>query len=1075
MFDASKVVMPQLEADVGLIAERDKATFTETLGALIGQYEPVVTNFVDSFDREMLQEDPDFDVAQGVFDLPKEYHEYSSALLYAKNDQHLNYLVNRVDGMIERRQTIQNSTVGNVLLASFFDPINLISLPIGVTTGVAKSALRTGVATSAIVAGQEALFATTDPTKTLGEAAIGIGTAGIAGGALGGLAGFVKSKSSGNVITNVARDIDDEVEVMSGPADPTLAENWWTDSWAFRMSTSPQKRNLQNKKVPIATKQFHYDISGDNGSLTKAHQNGKTLGRSVHLDKANYQAEMHQLYNDMFTVFARADNKGVTKIFDYAFDGVKPRQKDMMKFFDIASRKRITKAEPANAYEAEMISLLDKFYGKWETRLTETGLMGTRTFYEKQQEFWGKIIARREEGLERLTRRNGVTKVNNKLTDYGKKIAEFKNKIAEYKAHLDEVNETVEFLKGQDGMKPPNEDVFFPRYWNADAISKNRDKLVAILADWYKKNPQTIMFTPESPITRVDLDTSPEAIIRRANETVDKIIKTDDEGAFENAFFGYGKSKHFMHRALDIPNELVIDFIHTNPFEVFMQYNARVAPRYAFAKKFDGRSFDEMLDEQVFDMMLNTKMDLEEINEVAANIRTDYDRVMNATLRKPHTFSQKAVQRLREVASLNYLGSAGIASISEFGRIMAEHGVGKTMKGLIARHTDQKVKLSVKEAAKAGEALEGMFLSAGMRFSDDLASNPLYHNLWEKGVDAFYILNGLTPITKYLKELDAVVRQDHIIDIAKRKLDGDEVTQSELEYVRRYDLDDKTLNTIAKANWERSDSGLIYANTDAWQSTAQIAAKEKLQTAMSSGILNTIMTATPADKPRLMDGVALVPMSIAKNIPGLTPDPKYKGYARIESPLLGLPLQFYSFTLAAVNKTTTAYTTGQMKSPLFGTMWMMGLAYFALELKSRTTKGGERAWDDTAMSDKLIRAFDYSGAAALYSDMFYTSMHTSMALTGKNYMEGIVSPKFPEEKSYVGAFTGLAGAGPSIAADYAAAMNEMLTGDLGEGTKDLARKLPYTKLWFISQLTNEFSSALGNSLDDDRIEGFRRY
>ena len=244
---------------------------------------------------------------------------------------------------------------------------------------------------------------------------------------------------------------------------------------------------------------------------------------------------------------------------------------------------------------------------------------------------------------------------------------------------------------------------------------------------------------------------------------------------------------------------------------------------------------------------------------------------------------------------------------------------------------------------------------------------------------------------------------------------------------------------------------------------------------MSSGILNTIMTATPADKPRLMDGVALVPMSIARNIPGLTPDPKYKGYARIESPLLGLPLQFYSFTLAAVNKTTTAYTTGQMKSPLFGTMWMMGMAYFALELKSRTTKGGERAWDDTAMSDKLIRAFDYSGAAGLYSDMFYTSMHTSMALTGKNYMEGIVSPKFPEEKSYVGAFTGLAGAGPSIAADYAAAMNEMLTGDLGEGTKDLVRKLPYTKLWFLSQLTNEFSSALGNSLDDDRIEGFRRY
>ena len=98
-----------------------------------------------------------------------------------------------------------------------------------------------------------------------------------------------------------------------------------------------------------------------------------------------------------------------------------------------------------------------------------------------------------------------------------------------------------------------------------------------------------------------------------------------------------------------------------------------------------------------------------------------------------------------------------------------------------------------------------------------------------------------------------------------------------------------------------------------------------------------------------------------------------------------------------------------------------------------------------------------------------------MAMTGENYMEGYVSAKFPEEQNYMSAVTGLTGAGPSIIQDYASAGHEMITGDLGEGAKDLIRKLPYTKLWFLSQLTNDFTNALSKGIDDGGIDGFRRY
>ena len=216
-------------------------------------------------------------------------------------------------------------------------------------------------------------------------------------------------------------------------------------------------------------------------------------------------------------------------------------------------------------------------------------------------------------------------------------------------------------------------------------------------------------------------------------------------------------------------------------------------------------------------------------------------------------------------------------------------------------------------------------------------------------------------------------------------------------------------------------------------------------------------------------------MRVARQF-GMKEDAKYKGYARIENQLLSLPFQFYGYTLANINKTIAAYTTGQMKSPIFGTMWMVGLAYLSLELKSQTSKGSERAWDSLSYTDQFIRAFDYSGAAAIYTDFFYQSIATSMALTGENYLEGFVKEKFPEEQGIGNALTGVGGAGPSILKDYYDGFVEMTTGDFGQGAKETIRALPYMRLWFIHGLVNNMTSALDDAIDEDGgFVGFGRY
>ena len=239
---------------------------------------------------------------------------------------------------------------------------------------------------------------------------------------------------------------------------------------------------------------------------------------------------------------------------------------------------------------------------------------------------------------------------------------------------------------------------------------------------------------------------------------------------------------------------------------------------------------------------------------------------------------------------------------------------------------------------------------------------------------------------------------------------------------------------------------------------------ETFRTALQSGILNTVMMGTPADKPILTDGVVYIPHRIAKRF-GYEEDNIITGYSRVESGVLGLPFQFFSYSLAAMNKVTGAYSQGQIKNRMAGVLAAMGLGYMAVAIKSNLSAGGARQWDEMAYSDRFARAFDQSGLLALYSDLLYTSMNTSMALGRGNYMEGILEPKFPQDEDYIDAFTGVMGAGPSIAADLTInPLRDFLNGDAGEGMKTFARSLPFMRVWLWKGDMNSMTLGLSRSV-----------
>jgi len=572
---------------------------------------------------------------------------------------------------------------------------------------------------------------------------------------------------------------------------------------------------------------------------------------------------------------------------------------------------------------------------------------------------------------------------------------------------------------------------------------------------------QHLQMRKTSPrFVRQELDNSRAAVELRAKEAVDNILDMANTADDMNAFYGAGKSKHTRHRTLDIPNAKVLDYIQNDPLAVMRAYTQRVAPQYEFAKMFGGKSIEDVLDDVEADMIVNGNT-VNEINATRKDILHLHDRVVGTVLREPHSWDQRTATVLRDFAQLNYLGSAGFSTLPDFAKIMMEHELGDVFKSLFSTISDSRIRQTSKEAGLSGEAIEVLSGDVHMRLIDDVTNNPFNEGTYDKYMSklkwGFYQANLLAPMTNTMKKLDAIVRGHSLIQMSMRLAgSGKKATKFEVEYLARYGIDQAKAKRIRElvdnGTIEQTDKGLYLPNTEKWPRQYEDL-KLEFRSSLNSGIMNTILMGTPADKPNIVDGVVYVPYRIAKQFGGKE-DPKYRGYTRIENGLLGLPFQFYSYTLAAVNKITASYATGQARNRAVALAASMGLAYMGLELKNP-----DFVMDEMPLSDKIARSFDMSGIAALYSDSLYTAMNTSMALGGPDISMGLLQPKFPQEENIADAFVGLAGAGPSYGLDVGRGVKEFIDGNYGEGSKKLIRALPTARLWMWKDFMNEASNA----------------
>jgi hypothetical protein len=957
-----------------------------------------------------------------------------------------------------------------------------------------------------------------------------------------------------------------------------IAPSLFTDSPLFKMVSTPMKRALQSK-YPSAVKEKFVQSFGDSGITLVLNSIGLPSPQSVFQRTAVSNGRWVVAHDQLIKLWASDTSAAQITPLDLNLvevgRRVQRKENTYRNWLKSVNEKRIKNQADMTESELKAVSVINKYFADAEKRLEEVGLIGTEKGMKNRISAMGKeleLLRNEFAGIETQT----TAKAQREQAILRGRIKQLEARVQE---ETDQLSALAEF-----NVNPEREDVFFPRFWDQGAIRKNRNEFADILYKWYEQNPRVFDYDAQARrYVEKELSTAPAAIQERVDQTIARILNEADPTNVDTIAFGHGRSKHFRHRQVDIPNKMVTKFMVTDPLAAMKTYAARIEPRYEYAKAF-GKDIDGVLLDMERAMIRDGASDVE-INKMRRDYLHMYDRVAGAIIRSPDSWDQKIGFALREFASFSYMGSAGLAALPDFGRIVMEYDLENVMRGIQGIADRNTVNLTVDEVRIAGEAIDILKGSAHMRMVEDLSNNVDANDLLSTARNAFYVVNGLAPLTTIAKQLAGVIDAHTIIDYSV-KLTRGELDDQSRTWLARYGIGPEEAARIARAPWQRSNNGLIYANTEAWADNifipeiegrrvniiemnddgtpvgkqrgdryipafydpktntirfdreyiegvqfneqawlnpkvegvdalpdifktpkqwsnfvmlheimhtrmsaeslgfdraipAQKAAYENrinqmaleeyraqqtlneetvlnFRSALNSGVLNTIMSGTPADKPIITDGVAYIPMRVARQF-GMKEDARYRGYARVENGLLGLPFQFYSYTLANVNKTVGALAHGQVKNRMIGVATMMGLAYMSLKLRTR-----DYVWEDMSWQDRFARSFDMSGVMALYSDIFYTSMHTSLALGGPNITGGLLSPKFPQQPSMLDAVTGIAGAGPSWLADTASGIYQFADGEYGEGAKQIVRNAPFARLWFLKSDVNQITHAWAN-------------
>jgi len=838
--------------------------------------------------------EPGYDFAK---DIPQGHEQYASRYAYATNSEHASEITRVINESLQRRQTFDDASIGQLLVAELANPINFLGIPLGgpaiaggrVAFGVtaARGAGAVALAEGALSVGVQMA----DPVQSYTETAMNVAMSAMFG------AGFasafsipVNSRVKAAEATraqieqivaigeriNQIGDISDDAMTRMGPRDsrplgtdesvPEVAQRLSDEIAALERelasvdSASGESRIIQDRidelrsqRQPFAdemlyrtldnegfnaadmyrpsrggdnlflnfvTTPFRRALTGDFGGAnnavkdafvrlagdagTQLHMNefGIKTPLSVHQASSKDMGEFAVAYEGMVRLWAEdtgAPQPGTSILSGFDLNAtsisrtVQKEGNSISAWMSDVARRRARGEEMTEA-QRKAAQMMDDYFNRWEARLIETGQIRTRDTISREMDTLRTEI----ESLRAQVERSGPSE------ELSRTIAERESALAQRQIEMD------------DPTLREKSEPFFPRFWNQSAVRRNRAELKNILVNWYNENPYIVRFSNETMSwERVELDTSPDAIARRADETIDTILGEAPTPADPSTIFtGRGRPSAIAARALNIPNSRVFDFIEQNPVNVMSAYASRTAPGYHFARNF-GTNFST-LKQRLTLRMQDAGVSEAQIQKTMRDFTHLYDRVVGRVIRDPDAWDQKTAAVLRDMASMTYLGRAGIAAFADFGRIVMEHN-GETLGRTAQAMFDPALRSASRSETRAlGGALEMLLGSAHMRMVDDQNWNPINNGAMDRVRNAFHTLNLLGPVTVMAKQFSGAAGAHLMIEASQRLARGT-ASDFDVRYLARYGIDAELAARIASAPFQVDPkTGFILPNTDAW-------------------------------------------------------------------------------------------------------------------------------------------------------------------------------------------------------------------------------------------------------------------
>jgi len=457
---------------------------------------------------------------------------------------------------------------------------------------------------------------------------------------------------------------------------------------------------------------------------------------------------------------------------------------------------------------------------------------------------------------------------------------------------------------------------------------------------------------------RLDYLNNEDNISKRVDQTIKNIIGQGSLGDFQVGRPGGGSFR--LSRTLDIPNELVADFVERDVGALIRSYASQAGIGIEYARKFGTRDAEDAIDDMLLQVAREAKGSVDQINKILDDVRNNAIELRDLTLgdayaRNPVSMSRDAAQALTSFAAITQMGGAVITSLAEPAKQVMIHGVQRTLGFALKAMSDPKLFQQIAEETRRLTG-EGMEVALGIHMQRHMEMGGLsapgmnkvgraFHNATRPLVNfaqgPYYIMNLLGPYTDIIKTYAGVMSSHYMLTDIQRAVKGqggDKLISKLASYGISLDDARRIVDQPLQVG-----QNLKFANTSAWDDPELVA---KFSMAVSGEVRRTVVTAGPANKPNITQGFV------------------GKGENMREVALARIPFQYMNYGLAALNKNLLSALQGREANAFAGVAAMVGMGYMVARLKSSDT-----AWEQMPEAEKILRAVNFSGVAGIVTDI----------------------------------------------------------------------------------------------------------